>query len=74
MNEKNFLKLGFKINQWQYEGHEFTEYIIGNGEIGIVISGLTFVELTIGNGKFINVKNCDSIKKLKQLIHLFNIK
>jgi hypothetical protein len=74
MNEKKLLSLGFKINQWHDEGHDFTEYVIGNGEIGIVISGITLVELTIGNGKFITVPNCDSIEKLEQLIHLFNIK
>jgi hypothetical protein len=74
MNEKEILSLGFKVNQWVHDGEEFVEYILGNGKVGIEISGLTLVEITYGKGVFITVPNCKSIDDLKDLIRLFGIK
>jgi len=71
MNEKEILELGFKKNQWEYEGNIFTEYLIGNKDVGIMISGTTLVEITQGKGAFITVKNCETIDDLKQLVKLF---
>lgn len=71
MREKDILSLGFKKNKWMDEGEKFTEYVVGNGEIGICISGRTLVEVTQGKGIFITVPNCETIEDLKQLIKLF---
>jgi len=73
MEENEILSLGFKKNQWIDEGETFTEYLIGNKEVGILISGTTLVELTNGNKNFIHVPNCEIIDDLKQLMRLFNI-
>jgi hypothetical protein len=73
MNENEILGLGFKKNEWTYEGEDFVEYIKGNGAVGIEISGINLVELTVGKSVFITVPNCDTIEKLKQLLSLFNI-
>lgn len=43
MSEKDILSLGFKKNQWTDEGNDFTEYLLGNDEVGILISGTTLV-------------------------------
>jgi len=74
MEENQILTLGFKINQWKQESETFTEYLLGNKEFGILISGTTLVEITAGKGIFISVPNCQTIEDLKQLIKLFNIK
>jgi len=74
MEENQILELGFKKNQTEQDGVIYTEYIIGNGKVGIEISGTTLVEITEGRGSFITVPNCQTIEDLKQLIKLFNIK
>lgn len=73
MEENEILELGFKKNQFEEEGEVFTEYIIGNGKVGIEISGTTLVEITQGKGVFITVPNCQTIQDLKELIRLLNI-
>lgn len=73
MEEKQILELGFKKNQWEEENETFTEYLIGNKEVGVMISGTTLVEITQGKGIFITVPNCQTIEDLKELIRLFNI-
>lgn len=74
MKHQEILKLGFKENKWESEGENFTEYIIGNKEIGILISGTTLVEITYGKSVFIHVPNCNTIEDLKHLLKLLNIK
>ena len=75
MTEKQILSLGFKKNEWEHDGETFIEFILGNieGGVGILISGTTLVELTPGNGVFITVPNCSTIRELKQLIKLFGL-
>jgi hypothetical protein len=73
MNEKNFLQLGFKKNKWEQDFEIFTEYLLGNKEVGILISGTTLVEITQGKGVFITVPGCETIEDLKELIRLLNI-
>jgi hypothetical protein len=72
-NVKTLLSLGFKKNELIIEDDTFTEYIIGNDKIGIEISGISLVELTVGKGIFITVPNCKTIDDLKSLMRLFNI-
>ena len=71
MSEKDILSLGFKKNQWTDEGNDFTEYLLGNDEVGILISGTTLVEITQGKGNFITAKNCETIDDLRELVRLF---
>lgn len=71
MSEKDILSLGFKKNQWTDEGNDFTEYLLGNDEVGILISGTTLVEITQGKGSFITAKNCETIDDLRELVRLF---
>lgn len=75
MTEKQILSLGFKKNEWEHDGETFIEFILGNikGGVGILVSGTTLVELTQGNGVFITVPNCSTIRELKQLIKLFGL-
>ena len=73
MEENEILSLVFKKNQWTDEGNEFTEYLIGNKEVGILISGTTLVEITQGKGVFINVPCCETITDLKELKRLLGI-
>lgn len=71
--EEELLSLGFSKNQWIDEGGNFTEHIIGNGSIGVEISGFTLVEITSGQRVFITVPNCENLEDLKCLLKLFNI-
>jgi hypothetical protein len=73
MEENEILSIGFKKNQWEEENETFTEYIIGNGKVGIEISGTTLVEITTCKGVFITVPNCETIEDLKELVRLLNI-
>lgn len=73
MNEKEILSLGFKKNEWTYESENFVEYIKGNGNVGIEISGINLVEITAGKGIFVTVPNCKTIDDLKSLIKLLGL-
>ena len=73
MNEEEILLLGFKKNEWTYETENFVEYIKGNGNIGIEISGINLVEITNGNGIFLTVPNCKTIDDLKLLVKLLGL-
>ena len=71
--EPELLELGFKKNEWTDEGEKFTEYLIGNSELGVLISGVNLVEITQGKSVFITVQNCKDISDLKTLINLFGL-
>ena len=71
--ETELLKLGFKKNEWTDEGETFTEYLIGNSELGILISGISLVEIAQGKSVFITVPNCTDISDLKTLLNLFGL-
>jgi len=73
MEENEILSLGFKKNKWIDEGETFTEYFLGSEKLGIMISGITLVEIVFDNDEFITVPNCKTIEDLKQLMRLFNI-
>lgn len=73
MTERQILSLGFKKNQWEDEDEIFTEYLLGNGIVGILISGSTLVEITTGREVFISVPNCKTIEDLKQLVKLLGL-
>lgn len=72
--ETQLLIRGFKHNQWEENGETFHEYIIGNGDVGIEISGPALVGITNGNGNYITVPNCTTIGDIDNLIRLFDIK
>jgi len=73
MTEKEILSLGFKKNQWEDEDEIFTEYLLGNGIVGILISGTTLVKITTGREVFISVPDCKTIKDLKSLVKLLGL-
>jgi len=73
MTEKEILSLGFKKNQQEDDGEIFTEYLLGNGTLGILISGFTLVKITQGKGIFITVPNCKTIDDLKSLVKLLGL-
>jgi len=73
MSEEEILSIGFKKNEWTYETENFIEYVKGDGNVGIEISGINLVEITAGNGVFITVPNCQTIDDLKSLVKLFGL-
>lgn len=73
MTEEEILSIGFQKNEWTYETENFIEYVKGDGNVGIEISGINLVEITAGNGVFITVPNCQTIDDLKQLVKLLGL-
>lgn len=71
--ETELVELGFKKNECTDEGETFTEYLIGNSELGILISGISLVEITQGKSVFITVPNCNDISDLTKLLNLFGL-
>ena len=73
MTDIEILSIGFKKNQWEHDDEIFTEYLLGNGVVGILISGTTLIEITAGKEVFISVPNCKTIKDLKSLVKLLGL-
>lgn len=73
MNDKQLLSLGFIKSEWEDGADTFIEYFYGNSEIGIMISG-QLIELVYGRSIYVDIPNCATIKDLKSIINLFNIK